>query len=322
MDDKKEKRKRELEEEIKKLQNKLYELSENEKDQIAEESEIKFSKPLPPLPPEPQMPHSSPKIFRRHDREPIIIDHKKQHEAEEQRHRIMEEKEEMERNLEELREQLREREIELIQRQHDFSEMKRDLIEKAREIREKERKMIDEHRSSYTWDFDMNEDIEDMTSDLETKLGDYTKSILSSVAEGLKRSMGITIKDVGNIKEEFKNVEKELGKIGKEIGTKISKEINIATGPTIPEEKIEEFYVIGANIVSSIGDPNRLRILKELEKGPKYQKELSYITNLRGGTFKHHMDKLLEDDVKFVTQEVVRGRYLLTTRGREALKLA
>jgi hypothetical protein len=34
------------------------------------------------------------------------------------------------------------------------------------------------------------------------------------------------------------------------------------------------------------------------------------------------MDKLLEDEVKFVTQEVVRGRYFLTTRGREALKLA
>jgi hypothetical protein len=63
-------------------------------------------------------------------------------------------------------------------------------------------------------------------------------------------------------------------------------------------------------------------ILKELEKGPKYQKELSDITSLRGGTFKHHMDRLLDEDVRFVTQEVVRGRYLLTTRGREALKLA
>ena len=30
----------------------------------------------------------------------------------------------------------------------------------------------------------------------------------------------------------------------------------------------------------------------------------------------------MEPEVKFVTQEVVRGRYLLTTRGREALKLA
>ena len=96
----------------------------------------------------------------------------------------------------------------------------------------------------------------------------------------------------------------------------------MSVGANIPEDKLEEFYEIGATIVAAIGDSNRLRILKELERGPKYQKELSDITSLRGGTFKHHMDRLLDREVKFVTQEVVRGRYLITTRGREALKLA
>jgi DNA-binding transcriptional ArsR family regulator len=161
-----------------------------------------------------------------------------------------------------------------------------------------------------------------MSTDLEMRLSDYTRSILSSVAESLKSSMGAATKGAKEAGKEIKIVGQELGKIGKEIGEKISKDLYVAIGPQIPEEQLEEFYEIGSTIVSAIGDPNRLRILKELEKGPKYQKELSEITNLRGGTFKHHMDRLLDESTKFVTQEVVRGRYLLTTRGREALKLA
>ena len=41
---------------------------------------------------------------------------------------------------------------------------------------------------------------------------------------------------------------------------------------------------------------------------------------MRGGTFKHHTD-ILQDE-GFITREAIRGRYLITQLGIEALKLA
>jgi len=332
----KDKRKKELEKEMAKLRKKLELLEEDEdyEDEDDEEEIIRFDpytgerleQPMPPLPPKPGLPPLPPKPPR--PGKPVVVRHAEL--SPEQRKRIEKEKELIRAKKEKLREELKgmRDEYEAKQKayqeqQREYQHIRRDLREKEREIREKERALRENKRTaySYTWDLDMDEEIEGVTSDLEVRLGDYTKSILASVAESLKSSMGIAIKSAGDIGQEIKVVGKEIDKIGKEIGDKIAQDVRVSIGPKIPEDKLEEFYEVGATIVSAIGDSNRLRILKELEKSPKYQKELSDITNLRGGTFKHHMDRLLDDDVKFVTQEVVRGRYLLTTRGREALKL-
>lgn len=220
---------------------------------------------------------------------------------------------------EEVQRQLREMKDVMRRRQKELQEMNRDIREKEREIKVKLRNYYRRHGHDNKRK-NIHVDIDGVTDDLESSLSDYSRSILESVAESLRNSMNVALSSASTIGQ-------ELGTMGEEIGKEISKkfkEANVTIEKTerIPEEKLEEFYEIGSNLVSAIGDQNRLKILKELEKGAKYQKELSEITGLHGGTFKHHMDKLLEEGIEFVTQEVVRGRYLLTISGREALKLA
>ena len=87
----------------------------------------------------------------------------------------------------------------------------------------------------------------------------------------------------------------------------------------ISEEELDDFYEKGSTILSALSDQTRLRMLKELEKEPLRQSDLSELTNTKGGTFKHHMSILMEQGL--VRQEGVRERYMLTFAGREALKL-
>lgn len=323
----KERRRRELEREMANLQKRLKGL-QGEYEEVREDDNEEFSKDFEnfskrrdeaPLPPKPVMPPFPPRHFRRN--EAVVhmrkLSDEERKTAEKERERILAEKERIANDIKKMKE-------DFYKRRQNYSELRRDLRHAEEEIRQKERELRAKstHESSYSWDDDMDKDIDGVTRDLELRLGDYTRSILASVAESLKASMGVAVQGAGDIGKNIKVLGEELGKIGKDIGENIGKDVVVNIGPQIPEDKLEEFYQIGANIVGAIGDPNRLHILKELEKGPKYQKELSDITNLRGGTFKHHMDKLLEEEVNFVTQEVVRGRYFLTTRGREALKLA
>ncbi|MHA1441721.1 MAG: winged helix-turn-helix domain-containing protein [Candidatus Heimdallarchaeota archaeon] len=339
----KEKRKKELENEMRKLQSKLHDL-DDEDEYIPDEDEEEFNfdpftgeridkakvnpvvrvrsraGPSPPMPPMPPMPPRA----RRARTVRVDLTPEEKAKVKKEKERIKVEKEKSLKEIKKMRSELYKKQKDLNEKQKEFAHVRSDLREHEREIRNKERDLRARryHQEHDSWDPDIDQEIEVLTSDLEMRLGDYTRSILSSVAESMKSSMGIAVKGAGNLGEEIKIVGKDLGKLGKEIGDKINKEIYVTMGPTIPEDKLEEFYTIGATIVGAIGDSNRLMILKELEKGPKYQKELSDITSLRGGTFKHHMDRLLDENVRFVTQEVVRGRYLLTTRGREALKLA
>lgn len=87
----------------------------------------------------------------------------------------------------------------------------------------------------------------------------------------------------------------------------------------VPEEELEEFYQKGSEILSALSDQTRLKMLKELEKDPLRQSELSIRTETKGGNFKHHITILIKEGL--VRQEGVRERYMLTFAGREALKL-
>lgn len=342
----KEKRKKELEDEMRKLQRKLHDIDEdyNEDEEFDYDDDVEYNfdpftgekidnaKPvrraharaMPPLPPMPPMPPLPPTARRARVVNTRKLTAEEKAKIEKEKARIKAEKEKSLKEIKKMRSELYNKQKELTEKQQEFASVRMQLREHEREIRNKEREMRAQryHNEHDSWDPDIDQEIEVLTSDLEMRLGDYTRSILSSVAESLKSSMGVAVRGAGDIGQEIKVVGKDIGKIGKEIGDKISKEMYVTIGPSIPEDKLEEFYQVGATIVGAIGDSNRLMILKELEKGPNYQKELSDSTNLRGGTFKHHMDRLLDEDVRFVTQEVVRGRYLLTTRGREALKLA
>ncbi|NHJ00865.1 MAG: ArsR family transcriptional regulator [Candidatus Heimdallarchaeota archaeon] len=87
----------------------------------------------------------------------------------------------------------------------------------------------------------------------------------------------------------------------------------------ISKDEIEDFYDKGSAIMAALSDQTRLRMLKELEKEPLRQSDLSDRTNTKGGNFKHHITILMEQGL--VRQEGVRERYMLTFAGREALKL-
>ncbi len=88
----------------------------------------------------------------------------------------------------------------------------------------------------------------------------------------------------------------------------------------VTSKSLEQFYEEASNLLSALGDDKRLMILKILENSPQYQKELAEDTELRGGQFGHHT-KVLSDE-GYITREAVRGRYLITQLGLEALKLA
>ena len=87
----------------------------------------------------------------------------------------------------------------------------------------------------------------------------------------------------------------------------------------VSDEELEDFYDKGSAIMTALSDSNRLRMLKELEKQPLRQSDLSEKTSAKGGNFKHHITILKDEGL--VRQEGVRERYMLTFAGREALKL-
>ncbi|NHJ41214.1 MAG: winged helix-turn-helix transcriptional regulator [Asgard group archaeon] len=330
-----EKRKKELEKEIRKLQQKLSQL-EGDNDYLDEDErvviirdkdDIEYVQPLPALPVKPVKPTTPVIRISGSPKQPNVVriselTEEQKEKVRQEKERIRKEREIMAKEILGMKKELQSKRLEFQKHRQEYDNYRRELREKERELRAKEKNLREQKYGSYTWDIDLDEDIEGMTSDLEARLGQYTKSILSSVADSLKSSMGIAIKGADDISYKFETIGDKSDKKAKEIGEKITKDIKVTIGPTIPEDKLEEFYEIGSQIVSAIGDPNRLKILKILEKEPMYQKQLSDITDIKGGTFSHHMKKLTDENVKFVTQEVVRRRYLLTTRGREALKLA
>ncbi|MFW9993609.1 MAG: winged helix-turn-helix domain-containing protein [Candidatus Odinarchaeota archaeon] len=85
------------------------------------------------------------------------------------------------------------------------------------------------------------------------------------------------------------------------------------------DEQREQFIAKAPELCSLLADSSRLKLMELLESGPKYQSDLAD-DKIQGGTFKHHMQKLI--DAGWVIQEKARGRYLITINGREALKFA
>ncbi|MHA2175249.1 MAG: ArsR/SmtB family transcription factor [Candidatus Hodarchaeales archaeon] len=135
-----------------------------------------------------------------------------------------------------------------------------------------------------------------------SSLEKYIGSILESVWDTVDQSVGSLFQtSSGSRKTRRKRVERQ-------------------SYESIPEEELENFYQRGAELLSALSDQKRLRMLKELEKEPLRQSDLSEKTDIKGGNFKHHITILKDEGL--VHQEGVRERYMLTFAGREALKLA
>ncbi len=200
----------------------------------------------------------------------------------------------------------------------DFSEIKnlfRDLKEEIREefqeIREEieqvkdpgtrsEKKARRRERSHRRSRYD--EDWKDWGENIGSSLERYIGSILESVWDSVDQSVGSLFHGSSTPRR------------------RRQKRAKTEYYTSIPEEELEEFYQRGAELLSALSDQKRLQMLKELEKEPLRQSDLSEKTNIRGGNFKHHITILKDEGL--VHQEGVRERYMLTFAGREALKLA
>ncbi len=73
-------------------------------------------------------------------------------------------------------------------------------------------------------------------------------------------------------------------------------------------------------LLAPLASEERIRILYLLADEPRYHQDLMELSGLKPGTLPHHLKQL--EDAGYVTQERVRGRYLITIPGRMALKLA
>ncbi len=81
----------------------------------------------------------------------------------------------------------------------------------------------------------------------------------------------------------------------------------------MPAERIAQLF-------SSLAHVERVKILKTLYGGGKYFTELMNETGLSHSPLYFHLNVLQKD--RYVNQEFARGRYLITSLGSEALRVA
>ena len=189
--------------------------------------------------------------------------------------------------------------------------------------------------------------LQEQMDELRNKLGDQTPEETAPP----KRKRGVVISD--RVGPEFEKKMEELGKrmgtYGQGLGQYISMVVNdvmrgvdrtlrstVLVGPDgrhihirkgesgrdneaaelaerVPPEEAER-------LLSPLASAERIRILYLLSERPRYHQDLMEESKLAPGTLPHHLKQL--EDAGYVTQERVRGRYLVTIPGRMALKLA
>jgi DNA-binding transcriptional ArsR family regulator len=194
----------------------------------------------------------------------------------------------------------------IVELKKSIREMKEELRDQMRELREeigsrprKPRPPRPRRPRGIDIQID-NEGWEDWGERFGKSFEQYIGGILDSVGETIDRSVGSIFHSPSSRRERWwKHKRKEPF--------------------FVPEEELEEFYKEGSKIATALSDQTRLRMLKELEREPLRQSDLSDKTNTRGGNFKHHITILKDEGL--VRQEGVRERYMLTYSGREALKL-
>ncbi|MEM3511195.1 MAG: winged helix-turn-helix domain-containing protein [Candidatus Jordarchaeales archaeon] len=82
-------------------------------------------------------------------------------------------------------------------------------------------------------------------------------------------------------------------------------------------DEIDEEEV--ADMLTSISNSMRIKILKILSKGRKNYVDIERMTGMRGGHLQFHLRNLI--DTGYVTQEKPKGKYLITSKGLRVLKL-
>jgi DNA-binding transcriptional ArsR family regulator len=133
------------------------------------------------------------------------------------------------------------------------------------------------------------------------ELGEYIKLVVSDAMRGANRAMRSVF--IGPDGARLK-IDEEGVAIGKSAAEAVRQ---------VPAEDAER-------LLAPLASAERIGLLYLLAEEPRYHQDLMELSGLKPGTLPHHLKQL--EEAGYVTQERVRGRYLITIPGRMALKLA
>lgn len=130
--------------------------------------------------------------------------------------------------------------------------------------------------------------------DIGDRISDYVHSMIESVMDGIAGELDRSI---------------FAGRHG------------IVVGRHRPKEPVKVDPKRAADVMSALGNENRVRVLEELSSGGLYSSELQErLSEISASTLSSHLDVLEKSGL--VVQEKARGRYLITIPGRLAYRMA
>lgn len=205
------------------------------------------------------------------------------------------------------REEKKEKEMET----EDLKEQIRRLGEQMRDLRKqigkvsKETSLAEKEHHVERIGEEIGERMEKLGQRLDDRgkeLGEYISMVVGDVMRGVDETLRKTI-FVGPKGKYIRAGDKSIF-IGKEGEEPIR--------PVPPEE--------AQKLLSPLASAERIKLLYLLAESPQYHQDLMNESGLAPGTLPHHLKQL--EEAGYITQERVRGRYLITIPGRMALKLA
>jgi len=174
----------------------------------------------------------------------------------------------------------------------------------------------------------MSEELKEEMRKLKDEMASLKKELKDVAERGRKKRQGVYI-DIGDRVHDY--VEDVMEGVAEGIHGELEKSIFIGPrGVRIlrdkelrreEEDDKEVNFAKIAEVMSALGQEQRLRILKELMSGGKYINELQEkLSEITTSTLSSHLNVL--EEAGLVVQEKVRGRYLITIPGRSAYKMA
>ncbi|NIQ04793.1 MAG: winged helix-turn-helix transcriptional regulator [Candidatus Korarchaeota archaeon] len=175
------------------------------------------------------------------------------------------------------------------------------------------------------------EEIRAQAEELKARAKDMAQRIKQEVWKNLQRELTRQGFNKNEIKRELQGETDEALREAEEKASKISKKIDAAVEKSVAktsrefEENIKkavEQFDAGntADILSTLSSPERLEILRFLNKGGRYYTEIGEKVELGPSSLKFHLGKLKSE--KLVEQERSRGKYFITEKGKSAIRLA
>ncbi|UCB61060.1 MAG: winged helix-turn-helix transcriptional regulator [Candidatus Bathyarchaeota archaeon] len=142
--------------------------------------------------------------------------------------------------------------------------------------------------------------------DIGERVGDYVEDVMEGVVEGIH----------GEIEKSI-----FIGPHGRHIKIRGPEADLHRYRADREEDEAPADFVKIAQVMSALGQEQRLKILNELMSGGKYVNELQEkLADIAASTLSSHLNVL--EEAGLVVQERVRGRYLVTIPGRSAFKMA